>query len=311
MGIDVNGSRFLLYAKQSGVEYSRTMMIGRQGLHLTPERLTANLAEFGHAVDLEEAKRILTAEGGFAESFFRLLGAAEVSSLDVSGFESASYLHDLNLPITPDLKGLFTVVLDGGSLEHVFNFPVAIKNCMELVAVGGHYLSITPTSNFSGHGFYQFSPDLYYRVFCPENGFLIERMLLYEDHPLAPWYEVADPAKVKRRVTFVSPMPAYLAVMARKTEAVPILSRPPQQSDYSAAWSGQSWMSKTPCDAVAGTVKKPANLLSWTLRKAANYRAGLIFLYRMLRSFRRNLFGYPAWSFKPFDPHRRTPIGDR
>src|SRR5438477_418150 len=79
--------------------------------------------------------------------------------------------HDMNEPIPDKFKETYTAVLDGGSLEHVFNFPVAIKNCMEMVKVGGHYLAITPANNFFGHGFYQFSPELYFTVLSKENGF--------------------------------------------------------------------------------------------------------------------------------------------
>ena len=35
MGINVNGLRFLLYAKSAGVDFTKTAMIGRQGLHLS------------------------------------------------------------------------------------------------------------------------------------------------------------------------------------------------------------------------------------------------------------------------------------
>ena len=77
----------------------------------------------------------------------------------------------MNLPIGDDLKRKFSVVIDGGTLEHVFNFPVAIKNCMQMLDVGGHFFVHTMANNFMGHGFYQFSPELFYRVFSPENGF--------------------------------------------------------------------------------------------------------------------------------------------
>ena len=84
-------------------------------------------------------------------------------------------------------------MLDSGSLEHVFNFPIAIANCMALTEVGGHFVAITPANNWCGHGFYQFSPELFYRVLCAENGFRVERMIVAEC-PDGTWLEVADPA---------------------------------------------------------------------------------------------------------------------
>jgi 2-polyprenyl-3-methyl-5-hydroxy-6-metoxy-1,4-benzoquinol methylase len=76
-----------------------------------------------------------------------------VSSIDASDYENATYVHDLNVPIPDHLKGQFDLVDDGGTLEHVFNFPVALRNCMEMVKVGGHLLLNVPTNNFVGHGF--------------------------------------------------------------------------------------------------------------------------------------------------------------
>lgn len=53
----------------------------------------------------------------------------------------------MNLPVPEVHKDSYTAVLDGGSLEHIFNFPVAIKNCMEMLKVDGQYLGITPVNN--------------------------------------------------------------------------------------------------------------------------------------------------------------------
>jgi len=46
------------------------------------------------------------------------------------------------------MTGAYTTVIDGGSLEHVFNFPQAIANCMNMVAVGGHFIGLSPANNF-------------------------------------------------------------------------------------------------------------------------------------------------------------------
>ena len=47
MGLDVNGTKFLLYARTQGVDFATTATIGHQGLNLTPSRLRRNLAAFG------------------------------------------------------------------------------------------------------------------------------------------------------------------------------------------------------------------------------------------------------------------------
>jgi hypothetical protein len=107
---------------------------------------------------------------------------------------------------------------------------------MRSLRVGGYYMAVTPANNFMGHGFYQFSPELYYRVFSTENGFAVERMVIYEDHWPAEWYQVTDPETIKRRVILLNRYPTYLLILARKNAQLPVFATTPQQSDYTAWW---------------------------------------------------------------------------
>ncbi len=235
MGLDSNGTKFLLYAHlRQGVSFENMAMIGRQTLNLTAEQLQSNLQKF--EIQGGNANEILKAADGFSEPFIKLLDAEKITSFDASDFENATEVHDFNRPISEKFRNKFTTVLDGGTLEHIFNFPAAIKNCMQMVKVGGHFLSITPTNNFLGHGFYQFSPELFYRVFTAQNGFKVRQMILFEDYPNSDWYEVTDPDTIKHRVLLANFTPSYLLTIAEKTADVKIFEKPPQQSDYFAMW---------------------------------------------------------------------------
>jgi hypothetical protein len=105
--------------------------------------------------------------------------------------------------------------------------------------VGGHFIGITPTNNWTGHGFYQFSPELFFRIFSEPNGFRIVRMIMFENQPEAEWFEVADPDAIRERVSFVNAQPTNLLVLAEKVESVQIFAAPPQQSDYVALWKSK------------------------------------------------------------------------
>ena len=107
----------------------------------------------------------------YADSLFKKLGSNDLDILDYSNYENANVVQDLNKPINDKYKEKYSFVYDGGTLEHVFNFPNAIKNCMDLVKAGGYFCQATVANNLCGHGFYQFSPELYYRIFSEENGF--------------------------------------------------------------------------------------------------------------------------------------------
>jgi SAM-dependent methyltransferase len=203
-----------------------------------------NLNRFGYAADRSEI--FLSEAEGYAEPFLRLLGAESVESFDASDYEGATQIHDFNTPVPEQFKNKFTVVLDGGTLEHIFNFPTAIKNCLEMVATGGHFLSITPTNNFLGHGFYQFSPELYFRILSRDYGYSLEQLIIFEDFIGSNWYSVTDPDAVHERVTLINNKPAYLLIIAKRIEVLPIFEKMPQQSDYFALWQQSNETNKPP-----------------------------------------------------------------
>ena len=241
MGLNTNAVRFLLTGKSLGVDFGDTVMIGRQRLFATPHELKTVLDAHGHPVTLSEAEEIATASHEYAEPLLKRLGAREVRSIDSSGWERATDIHDMNLPIPDELRARFTTVLESGTLEHIFDFPRSIRNCMDMVVEGGHFLGITPCNNFLGHGFYQFSPDLFFRLFSEDNGFEVVKMFLYEDSPTVDWYEVVDPQGVEQWWTderhVHSSEPAYLATIARRTSGMPGAFSTPNQSKYQALWT--------------------------------------------------------------------------
>jgi hypothetical protein len=211
-------------------------MLGRQFCSLESSELVSLLAEFG----LEHDEGVLEAVKAYGEPFLRFLGAEELQSIDASSYQGASLLHDMNLPIPAEITGRFGVVAEGDTLEHVFKFPVAVANSMELLAPGGSYIGIGPANNFRGHGFYQFSPDLFFRIFAPENGFKVERMILCGVRADADWFEVQDPLAVGQ---FVESMggenPTYLLVYSKKPENPAIFREFPVQSVYKLLWNGE------------------------------------------------------------------------
>src|SRR6185503_5446286 len=167
MGLDINAVQFLIDARKRGAEFGEVLTLGRQDLNVYPAKMAQVLAAHGFSPALFQ--------GGdktlYAEPCFLSLGAKKVSSMDFSDFEGANFVHDLNKPVGQELKERFDLVYDGGTLEHVFNFPLALQNCMEMVKAGGHLFIHTGANGYCGHGFYQFSPELFYRALSPENGF--------------------------------------------------------------------------------------------------------------------------------------------
>ena len=248
MAISLNTARFLLGARKRGVSFERTLTFGRQNLDVLPGLLKSMFEQHGlpSGLLLEEMKR--AGRPCYAEPFFRALGAKEISSVDASAYQESTVVHDMNLPLPVGLTNRFDAVFDGGALEHVFQAPTALKNCMEMVKVGGHLICHSPANNWFGHGFYQFSPELFYRALSKENGFEIERMVAHPIGAYGRWYEVADPAEVGGRVELINWYPVALLVQARRTREVDIFARAPQQSDYVSTWQQDKPLTAQPAD---------------------------------------------------------------
>ena len=246
MGLIYSNARLLLAARREGFSFDNVVTLCRQELLLS----SAELKKLGKEFTTQAAalQKLDMAPETFADRFFReCLGSQNIESIDLSDYQEATIGHDLNLTIGDDMRHRFDAVVDAGTLEHVFNFPVALRSCMEMVRVGGCILLATTANNHCGHGFYQFSPELFYRAFQPEHGFQIERVILVE-HPfpgaeLSPnqrCYEVADPDALGGRVGLVSRRPVMIQVLAKRINDARSLDSFPQQSDYERLWESSA-----------------------------------------------------------------------
>ena len=232
MGIDIHSAKFLRSEVKRGLALGQMLTLGHQAVYMDGEAYRALIKSLG----------ISSQETVFADDFFRGLGAKSVDVMDASNYEGANVLHNLNEPISRELAEKYDCVFDGGSLEHVFNFPVALKNCLEMVKVGGRFITITPANAFCGHGFYQFSPEIFYSALSDENGYSVERLLfVYRDQ----WYSVRKPADIRQRAQLLTCEPTLLFVSARRVERKPVFAKWPQQSDYATAWATEKFESET------------------------------------------------------------------
>jgi hypothetical protein len=204
----------------------------------------ALLGEFGYRLSLDEVKTMMTRREGYIEPLLELVGAKNIRTFDISNYQQATDIHDLNDPIAPEFHGRFSVVLDSGTLEHVFNFPQALKSSMEMVREGGHFVCMTMANNSFGHGLYQFGPGIFCRVFTENYGFQLVKIFAAFETPRSPWWEVVDETGLicNTRLT-------YLMIIAKKIRSVPLFHPNPQQrfADIGVPMStGESLYSRMP-----------------------------------------------------------------
>lgn len=221
MGIEYHGLQFLRIAAKYGC-FGRVATIGRQGLFVEGKEVR-NLMGLG--TDYEHGK--------YCESLLlKYFGATSVDSWDYSGYEGASYIADMNKPFR-DRPSAYDTVIDAGSLEHIYNAPQALLNVSELCRDGGQILHVLPANNFCGHGFWQFSPELFFSLYSEANGYSETRVFLASEYRTDVWYEVEKPSG-GQRANVISFTPLF--VLCRTVKARRPCHQNVQQSDYMHIW---------------------------------------------------------------------------
>lgn len=245
MGITYHDAVMYMRAKRRGASFERTVTLGHQTLYLHRSEVKALQKQHQEATGSRSSSLASYQWGNYADSFLReCLGVDSLTVIDASDYEGAETVHDMNLPIPDELKNQFDAVIDCGSLEHIFNVPTVLQNLADLLTVGGTIFVTTPANNLMGHGFYQFSPELMFRVFSGENGFDLHNVTLVEGcFPSMELsrnrrlFRVANPEHVRCRVGLQSKRPAMMMVEAVKCADNRMFAKPPLQSDYVAAWA--------------------------------------------------------------------------
>ncbi len=186
MGIPRGTARLLLDEAKARPFSGRVLLLGRGSVYFSRSELErwaaaqeVTLAP-GIETELSHDPR-LAATGCLADrTLFRLLGFEQVASLDLSAWEGAEIVHDLNRPVPVELVGRFDAVFEAGTLQHVFDTPRALVNLHQLLRVGGRAIhGMAPSTNHVDHGFHMFSPTLFHDFYAA-NGWRIEAELLCE-----------------------------------------------------------------------------------------------------------------------------------
>tara|TARA_B100000700_G_scaffold148000_1_gene164914 strand:- start:2158 stop:3018 length:861 start_codon:yes stop_codon:yes gene_type:complete len=189
--------------------------------------------------------------------------ANSVKSIDNSSFEGADIIHDMNKPIE-NLNEKFDTVIDFGTSEHIFNVAQNLNNISKLCKINGIILHSLPANNNCGHGFWQFSPELFFSLYSENNGFFETEVFIFNTHNKYEWWKV-EKQKLGERLEINSDSPLYILVKTVKKSE--IQNKNVQQSDYVARWNENSINNKN--------IKKKKLSILWKKIKD-NYKKFLI-----------------------------------
>ena len=162
-----------------------------------------------------------------------------MQSMDFSDYESCDHTHDLNDPVPKELKGRFDVIVDGGTIEHVFNTSQALDNVFHMLKDDGVFISINGMTDWAGHGFYQFSPELVWRYWQDARHCAVKTCQAVSIDPSQPAIHVTDTGKAGSRFRGGKLQGRwYLYHVVQKTpdanDRAAITNL--QQGDYAARW---------------------------------------------------------------------------
>lgn len=208
MGIPRGTARLLLDEARARPFSGSLLELGRMSVYATREELERWAREQatplaapapGESLALSHQPELAAAGCLDDRSFFRLLGCERVESADVSDWEGADHILDLNLPLPAALAGRFDTVFEAGTIQHVFDLPQVFANLHALLKEGGRVIhGMAPSTNHVDHGFYMFSPTLFHDFYAA-NGWRIEAEYFFEFFPY--WFRGrfhSTPWKIRR-----------------------------------------------------------------------------------------------------------------
>lgn len=217
----------------------RTLMLGRQGFAIQRQlarRYETVLRENG----LEGRRFDYVQDDGFAETLMRKLGFGDMESMDYSDYEGATIVHDLNQPVAEALHGQFSMIVDGGTIEHVFDVPQALENVFLMLKPGGHFVSANGMNGWISHGIYQFNPELVWSFWKRAAGCAVHDCRGLKAMPVTGEKHVVfpDPADKGIRLRLRGRLPEGRVYLYYEVERLPtsVYDGRTLQSDYEVKW---------------------------------------------------------------------------
>ena len=219
MALTFHTFKFLEKLKKNNLSFGETLTIGRLNNLLEKEDFKLLNIQIDQNVYADE----------LLKQHFNLLS---LNALDYSSFEDADIIHDLNIPLENSNKQ-FNTIIDFGTSEHVFNVTECLKNISNLCKINGHIVHCLPANNNCGHGFWQFSPELFFNIYDNSNGFDETEIFLINLFDKKNWYKI-NKQKIGERLELNSKEPLYLLVKTKKIGKN--LYQNINQSDYEQQW---------------------------------------------------------------------------
>ncbi len=195
--------KFLQIAKMNGIQGKSIAMIGKQALNTNLNLLLSTVSAMGLDYDKTLAAKIMEDYRVDSYVFFKMLGFSEVHAVDYSDYEGADIIFDLNSKgaLPEELNGTFDYVINGGTIEHVFDIATAMANISQMIKPGGIVMHISPSEMWPNHGFYSISPTFFIDFYATNNYDVLElefEFVMGDSTKTAPFICFSDDLRLLR-----------------------------------------------------------------------------------------------------------------
>lgn len=184
MGINLDILEFIIKEGKREPYSGSVLTLGRMDIHFSASELKAMADTLGFSL-FPNKENILSHKPEFATRafisdtyLFKSLGFSRVQSMDISDFEGADIIFDLCSESTPvNLFEKYDVIIDSGTSEHVFHMPNLFRHIFSMLRPGGRVMHISPSTNCIEHGYYMFSPGLFWDFYTANHFNMISTSL--------------------------------------------------------------------------------------------------------------------------------------
>ncbi len=99
------------------------------------------------------------------QDFFASFCDARFHALDVSNYEGADIIQDLNQPLPKSLYGIADFIFDGSCLDNIFDVGTAMRSLSQLLRPGGRIVLMEHGTAIQG-ALTAFSPEWFFNFFA-------------------------------------------------------------------------------------------------------------------------------------------------
>lgn len=131
-----------------------------------------------HGYAAKHGYKNLAADASVRNLLLDRYGITEYMDCDINN-KSDIYL-DLNMSLDPSLIGKANVVIDGGTIEHIFNIAQSFINVHDLAANGAAIIHTSPLTWYD-HAFVNFNPILFKKIADANNYQLMAEAFWFSD----------------------------------------------------------------------------------------------------------------------------------